>query len=234
MKAQDIMTKDVVTVRPGMTVHQIATLMARKHISGLPVVSKDGDVLGIISESDLIHRRELGTDETASALAVVFGDRAAAEDFAKAHGKTAHDIMSRPVVSVHCDSDLNEVADLLERRRIKRVPVLKDGRLAGIIARSDLIRALAQVETKPVSVRLGSGVIHQAITDALKNQSWLDTSYVSYAVKDGKVHVTGFVRSDEDRNALRILMEEIPGVTGVEDHLQKGVPTINWDGTVSQ
>ena len=142
--------------------------------------------------------------------------------------------MSRPVVSVQCDSDLNEVADLLERRRIKRVPVLKGGGLAGIIARSDLIRALAQVETKPVSVRLGSGVIHQAITDALKDQSWLDTSYVSYAVKDGKVYVTGFVRSDEDRNALRILMEEIPGVTGVEDHLRKGVPTINWDGTVSQ
>ena len=234
MKAQDIMTKDVVTVRPEMTVHQIATLMARKHISGLPVVSKDGDVLGIISESDLIHRPELGTEETPSALSVIFGDRAVAEDFAKAHGKTAHDIMSRPVVSVHCDSDLNEVADLLERRRIKRVPVLKDGRLVGIIARSDLIRALAKVETKPASVTLGSGVIHQAITDALKDQSWLDTSYVSYAVKDGKVHITGFVRSDEDRNALRILMQEIPGVKGVEDHVENGVPSINWDGTVSR
>ena len=234
MKAQDIMTKDVVTVRPEMTVHQIATLMARKHVSGLPVVSKDGDVLGIVSESDLIHRTELGTDEMPKAVAIVFGDNATAVHFAKAHGKTGHDVMSRPVVSVQCDSDLNEVADLLERRRIKRVPVLKDGRLAGIIARSDLIRALAQVETKPTSVTLGSGVIHQAITDALKDQSWLDASYVSYAVKDGKVHVSGFVRSQEDRDALRVLMEEIPGVRSVEDHLKIGVPTINWDGTVSR
>lgn len=234
MKAQDIMTKDVVTVRPEMTVHQIATLMARKHVSGLPVVSKDGDVLGIISESDLIHRTELGTADAPRALAVVFADPSMAQDFAKAHGKTAHEIMSRPVISVHCDSNLNEVADLLEQRRIKRVPVLKDGRIVGIIARSDLVRALAQVETKPASITLGSGVIHQAITDALKDQPWLDTSYVSYAVKDGKVHVTGFVRSDADRNALRVLVQELPGVLGVEDHLKIGVPTINWDGTVSR
>lgn len=234
MKAQDIMTKDVVTVRPEMTVHQMAMLMARKKISGLPVVSKDGDVLGIISESDLIHRTEIGTEDAPRALTLVLGDSSAARDFAKAHGKSAHDIMSRPVVSVTCESDLNEVADLLDRRGIKRVPVLKDGKLAGIIARSDLVRALAAVETKPVDVRLGSGVIHRAIEDALKQLSWLDSSYVTYAVKDGRVHVTGFVRTEDDRRALEVLMKEIPGVSEVDDRLQIGVPTINWDGTVAR
>ncbi len=232
MKAQDIMTPDVVTVRPEMTVHDVATLMTRKHISGLPVVSKDGDLLGIISESDLIHRTELGTADAPRALSLAFGDPSAAQDFAKAHGKTAHDVMSRPVVSVHCESDLNEIADVLDRRRVKRVPVIRDGKIVGIIARSDLIRALAGVELKPVPVKLGSGIIHQAITDALKDQAWLDTSYVSVAVKDGEVHVTGFVRSADDHNALKVLLNEIPGVNTVDDRLQVGVPTINWDGTV--
>ncbi len=233
MKAQDIMTKDVVTVRPEMTVHEIATVMVRNHISGLPVVTKDGDLLGIISESDLIHRTELGTEATPRALTLALGDAGTARDFAKAHGKTAHDIMSRPVATVHCDSDLNEVADVLERRRVKRVPVLKDGRLAGIIARSDLVRALAGVETTPVNVKLGSGVLHEAIGNTLKEQPWLDTSYVSYAVKDGNVQLTGFVRSEDDRKALHVLMETIPGVGSVDDQLSVGVPIINWDGTTA-
>jgi CBS domain-containing protein len=232
MKAQDIMTVDIVTARPEMTVHDIATLMTRKHISGLPIVSKDGDVLGIISESDLIHRTELGTSDAPRTLSLFIGDTSAAQDFAKAHGKTAHDVMSRPVVSVHCDSDLNEVAEILDRRRVKRVPVLKDGKLVGIIARSDLIRALAGVETKPVAIKLGSGVIHQAITDALQAEAWLDTSYVNCAVKDGKVQVSGYVRTADDRNALNVLLKEIPGVESVDDRLQVGVPSINWDGTV--
>ena len=234
MKAQDIMTPDVVTVRPEMTVHEIATLMTRKLISGLPVVSSDGELLGMISESDLIHRTELDTADAPRALSLMIGNPSTAQDFAKAHGKTAHDVMSRPVVSVHCESDLNEVADVLDRRHVKRVPVLRDGRLAGIIARSDLIRALAGVETTPVSIKLGSGLIHQAITDAMKDQAWLDTSYVSLAVKDGEVHVTGFVRSADDRNALNVLLKEIAGVTKVDDRLQIGVPTINWDGTVAR
>lgn len=234
MKAQDIMTSDVVTVRPEMTVHDVAVLMTRKHISGLPVVSKDGDVLGIISESDLIHRAELGTDDPPRALSLVIGDTSAAQDFAKAHGKSAHDVMSRPVVSVHCDSDVNEIADILDRRRVKRVPVLKDGKLVGIVARSDLVRALAGVEAKPVSVKLGGGVLHQEIADALKDQSWLDTSYVNYAVKDGRVDVSGFVRTDDDRKALNVLLKGLAGVREVDDRVKVGVPTINWDGTVSR
>ena len=147
MKAQDIMTREVATVRPETSMREIAALMMEKNISGMPVVSDDGAIVGIVSEGDLLHRAEVGTERKHKWWFQIFADSdAAAREYAKAHGLSARDVMSRYVISVRDDADLRDVADILDSHRIKRVPVLHDGRLAGIISRRDLVRALSQVQ----------------------------------------------------------------------------------------
>lgn len=235
MRARDVMTSDVATARPEMTVKDIASLMVARHISGLPVVSKDGEVVGMVSESDLLHRSEIGTADDESALAQLF-TRAdeVAQHYVKAHGKKVHDVMSRPVVSVDEDSELSHVADTLDRNRVKRVPVIRQGKVVGIISRSDLVRALSRVDVRESKVQLGSGLIHQTVTDAMRELSWIDTSYVNVTVKGGVVHLWGYVQSEDQRNALCALVEDMPGVDRIDDHLNIGTPRINWDGTIAE
>ena len=232
MRAHDIMTTPVVTVPPDLSVQEIAALMVEKRISGIPVVSPDGAILGIVSESDLLRRTELGLDETTPRWpAMLANSHEIARNFTKIHGIKAHDVMARPVVSVGDDSPIQAVADTLARHAIKRVPVMKDGKLTGIIARSDLVRAYAQ--TKPATsgqVHLGNGVIHKAITDAMHGKPWLDTSYLNISVNDGVVRLSGYVQSRDHSNAVRVLIEELPGVERVEQNLKIGMPTLTWDG----
>ena len=233
MKAQDVMTSDVVTARPEMTVKDIAALMATRRISGLPVVSKDGDVLGMVSESDLLHRTEIGTAELGSEpkqLSARSSEKAGA--FTKSHGKNVQDVMSRPVISVDADSELGHVADILDRNGIKRVPVVDGRKLVGIVARADLVRAISRADIRPSMVKLGSGIIQQALADAMHELPWLTSSYVNVSVKDGVVRLWGYVESKEHREAIRVLAEDVPGVERVETDLTVGLPHLNWDGTI--
>jgi CBS-domain-containing membrane protein len=220
MKAQDIMTRDVATVRPGATVRDIAALMTEKHISGVPVVSDDGAIVGIVSESDLMHRAEVGTERRQKWWFRAFGDSdAAAREYAKAHGLTARDVMSRYVISVRDDADLRDVADILDKQRIKRVPVLRDGRLIGIISRGDLVRALSQVQASKSAATVDNAVLHKTLRDRFKSQSWLNDAYINVAVNDGIVELWGLVVSADQHRALRALVEETAGVRRVEDKL---------------
>lgn len=232
MHASDIMTSDVTTVPPDMSVQEIARLMADKKISGVPVISPGRGVLGMVSEADLLHRVELGTDSGPANWADMYTKSAEmAEAFAKTHGTKAHDIMARPVVSVQHDTELRAVADTLDQHRIKRAPVMKDGKLVGIISRSDLVRAFGRMNAAAAgSVHLSNGIVHKAITDAMRNQSWLDTSFINLTVNDGIVRAAGYVQSKEHKDAVRILIEEIPGVERIVDDLEVGMPTLSWDG----
>ena len=146
MQAREIMTTTVVTVTPQTPVGELARLMTEHRISGVPVVTGDGRLLGLVSETDLLHRPETGTERRRKWWLALFQDSdMQARDYVKQHGRTAHDVMSRYVISVQPDDDLGRVADVLERNNIKRVPVLdKQGGLVGIITRGDLVRALAR------------------------------------------------------------------------------------------
>ena len=221
MKAQDIMTRDVATVRPETSVREIAALMVEKHISGVPVVSDDGEIVGMVSEADLLHRAEVGTERRHKWWFRIFADSdAAAREYAKAHGFSARDVMSRYVISVRDDADLRDVADILDSHRIKRVPVLRDGRLVGIISRRDLVRALSQVQASIAPVKLDNAALHKTLRDRFKSQSWLNDSYINVAVNDGVVELSGLVISKDQHRALRALVEETPGVTRVEERLR--------------
>lgn len=225
MKAHEIMTRDVITVRPQTSVRDIAALMVEKHISGVPVLTDDGKIIGIISESDLLHRAEVGTERRRKWWFRAFGDsNQLAQDFAKAHGLKAHDVMSRYVVSVREDAELSDVADILDNRRIKRAPVVEGDRLVGIITRGDLVRALSRVQITKAAKMIDNATLHKTLHDRIRSQPWINQSYISVTVNDGVVELWGVVDTADQHSALRALVEETDGVTRVDDKISVGVP----------
>jgi len=225
MKAQDIMTRDVVTAGPDTPVRDIAAVMLEKRISGIPVLSADGGIIGMVSESDLLHRAEVGTERKHGWWFRAFADSdALAREYAKAHGLKAHEVMSRYVISVRDDADLRDVADILDSQRIKRVPVVRDGRLVGIITRSDLVRALRQAEIAGAAKKIDNAALHKTLRDRMRAQSWLNDSYINVTVNDGVVELWGFVVTADQHTALRALVEETDGVRRIEDKLSVAGP----------
>ena len=225
MKAHEIMTRDVMTVGSDTSVRDIAALMVEKHISGVPVLTDDGKLIGMVSQSDLLHRAEVGTDRKHKWWFRILADSSAlAREYSKAHGLRARDIMSRYVVSVRDDAELRDVADILDKRHIKRVPVVRGDRLVGLITRGDLVRALSQVQvSKPVKA-ISNAALHKMLYDRIRSQSWINDNYISLTVNDGIVELAGFVERDDQRNALRILVEETDGVRCVDDKISVGFP----------
>ena len=218
------MTRDVVTASPGTSVRDIAALMAEKRVSGLPVLTHDGKIIGMVSESDLLHRAELGTEHDDHTRKWWLDFNALARDYAKAHGLRAKVIMSRYVIAVHDDAELKDIADILDRHRIKRVPVVQGGRLVGIITRGDLVRALSQVQSAKGVKKTTDATLHKTLHDRIRTQPWIHESYISVTVNDGVVELSGFVETADQHSALRALVEGTDGVSRVDDRIVVGAP----------
>jgi len=220
MKAIDVMVRDVVTVGPDDDVADAIKLLAEFDVSALPVVEEDDKVIGIISEADLVRRPEIGTEKhRAWWLEALTPGSTLAEEFAKAHGRRVSEVMSTDVVSAGEEASLGEIATLLEKHRIKRVPILRDGRLVGIVSRSNLIQALASTQAGNGTDTDGDREIREALLDRLDDQSWTDFGSRNVIVAGGVVHLWGLVGSAEERKALLALAEEVPGVTRVSDEM---------------
>lgn len=222
MKAQDIMTSDVATIAPGTTVDAAARLLVERRISALPVVTEDGALVGLVSESDMIHRAETDTTRKRKWWLEIFVDNdERAREFIKSHARTIDDVMTTTVVTVDAEAGLGEVADVLDVHKIRRVPVVRDGRLAGIISRSDLVRALAETQKAGDGRQRSDYELRKEVFAAIRKQSWLNSVNINLDVKDGVVEVLGFVEGDDDKEALRVLIEGISGVKKVVNSVQK-------------
>jgi len=221
MLARDVMTTDVATVAAHTPVEEVARFLLERGISGAPVVDDDHRVIGIVSEGDLLHRAEIGTERQRSWWLSWFASREeVASDYVKSHGRRAADVMSKNVVTVSEDTPLAELAELLERRRIKRVPVVQDGRLAGIVSRADILRALAAHGRDALKAPSGDDrAIREQFFARMEKEGLPRPAVVNVVVADGVVNLWGFVDTEQERDALRVLAESIPGVTRVEDHL---------------
>ncbi|MGA3308690.1 MAG: CBS domain-containing protein [Xanthobacteraceae bacterium] len=237
MKAMDVMVRDVVTVKPDDTVAEATVkpddtvaeavkLLAEHDVSALPVIDDDENVVGVISEADLLHREEIGTEKQRPWwVEAVTPATTLAEDFAKSHGRRVEEVMSTDVISASEDTPLGEIATLLERHRIKRIPILRDGKLVGIVSRSNLIQALASAEAQT-----GAGAadtdsdrkIRLELLDRLDDQDWTDFGQRNVIVNDGIVHLWGLVGSQEEHKALLALAEGVPGVVSVSDEMIPG------------
>jgi CBS domain-containing protein len=218
--ARDLMTPDVVTVPPETPVVAVARLLAERHISAVPVLDKVGAVLGIVTEADLIRRLAGAEDRPRGWFAGLFSDPGAEADrYARTHGATAGDIMTEEVVAVEEDATAAHIAHLMEEKGIRRVLVLTQGKLRGIVSRADLLRALV---TPPAGgeAMLSDDRIRRAVIAAVKKESWADTFYTLVEVKDGVVEFHGFARTDAVKRGLRVLAEGVPGVKGVVDSTQ--------------
>lgn len=216
MQAQDVMTPWVATVGADATVQDAAKLMLERSVSALPVVDGKDRVVGIVSEGDLVRRTELGTDSPRSWWLRLFSDDAA-RDYVKTHGDAVRDVMSRRVISVRRATPLKEVARLLEKHRIKRVPVLEAGRLVGVVSRADLVRRLATLPPPPASRASGERALRRRVLEQVL-KSGIDILYVNITVEGATVHLWGGVRSAAEQKALRVAARSVRGVRKVEDH----------------
>jgi CBS domain-containing protein len=218
LRARDLMTADVVTVPPSTPVIAMARLLADRGISAVPVVSADGQVLGIVTEADLIRRLAGEEDQPTGWFSAMFSNPARdAERYARTHGVSAHDVMTTGVVAVDPDTLASTVAHIMEEKGIRRVLVTKEGRLKGIVSRADLLRAL--VAPAPAAEgELSDDRIRRAVLAAMKKEPWADTFYALVDVRDGVVEFHGFSRSAAVQRGLRVLAENVPGVKSVVDN----------------
>ena len=220
--ARDLMTRGVVTVPPAMPVASLAGLLAERGISSAPVTDPEGRLLGIVTEADLIHRLAGKAEPAVGWLRRLLGDAdSQAEDYARTHGMEARDIMTVSVITVGPDATAEECARLLERNGIKRLPVVSEGRLLGIVSRADLLAGVLEApERIGTPGRSGDARIREALRAEMREQPWAQSLYVFAEVKDGVVTLQGYARSEEIRRALRVLASRVQGVSRVEDRLE--------------
>src|SRR5215470_19435590 len=222
MRAIDVMTNAVITVHEDTTVSEVAKLLAINGISAVPVVDNDSRVIGMVSEGDLLHRAETGTERRRPWwLEMVSSTNELAGEYIRSHSGNIKDVMTRDVLSVTEDTPVADIAVLLETNRIKRVPVLRDGKLVGIVSRANLVRALAMTISEEANEgEVDDRCIRDRLLAELQAQRWAEVAPENILVKDGIVHLWSSYMSEAERRALIVAAEGIPGVRSVEDHMR--------------
>jgi CBS domain-containing protein len=222
MRAKDVMVKAVATTTPDATVEAVAKLMINLRISGVPVLDRNGQLVGIVTEGDLLHRAETGTERRLSPWSEWFsGNARMAADYVKSHARRVEDVMTQQVVTVGELAGLDEIAGLMESNGVKRVPVMHDGKIVGIVSRADLLQVLASGGA-PRDAEDSDRLVRERLLAELSKQQWASPSESNIVVSDSVVHFWGTVGSEKERTALRVLAENIPGVRGIEDHMISG------------
>jgi len=220
MQVADVMTRKVETVSPSTPVQDIVAKLIQHRISALPVVDGQGLLVGIVSESDLLHRKEAGTEIRRPWWLDLFSDPdARAEAFLKAHGRTAEEVMTRALEVVDEDTPLDVAAKLMGERHIHRLPVVKEGRVVGIVARADLIRALSKPRVRPEGASTDDLAIKDEIERNAKQAGLTATGMVTVVVEDGVVHLWGIAQTAKERQALEVAAAEVAGVRQVDNRL---------------
>lgn len=220
MKAKDIMTHRVVSISEKATVLDAAQLMMKRRISGLPVVDANGSLVGMITEGDLLRRTELATEKTRNAfLAFLLHPGRMAEEYTQSHGRFVGEVMTPDPVTVSEDTSLDQIVTLLEKKRIRRVPVLRNGQLVGMVTRANVIKAFVKNAQYPASVNATDAEIRAAIITAMEKTAWAPTAAIDVSVTAGVVTLSGTIFDERDRAALKVLAENVPGVREVHDDL---------------
>lgn len=223
MKARDLMMQEAVTVKPNDSVQHVARVLLANRISAVPVVGECDELLGIVSEGDLLRRAEAGTERTGSWWV---GKQTAgvrqilAEDFVKSHATRVSDIMSRYVITAAPDTPLRDIVALFEINHIKRVPIVEDDKIVGIVSRADFLKALAATPERIVDTTSSADdAVGEDLMARLKEHSWLRTDLINIAIQDGVVNLWGIVGSDAEKSAVRVAAEATGGVQSVNDYL---------------
>ena len=219
MQAVDIMTKDVISVGPQEEVSAIAKLLLEHHISAVPVVDESHQVVGIVSEGDLMRRIQKEDGKEASWWLSLFAGHKDPADYVKTHGRKADEVMTVNPMTIEDDTPLHKIARLLEKHRIKRVPVVKEGKLVGIVSRANLLQGLATEDAVSDSALKDDRAIREAILDEIEKNTGVRSAAISVTVSNGVAELWGLIDSSDQRKALEVAAENTPGVTRVENNL---------------
>ena len=222
MKAKDIMTSPVVSVEADATVVQAAQIMLQKRISGLPVVDKDGRLVGIVTEGDFLRRAETGTERRRPRwLEFLIGPGRLADEYTRSHSRKLEDVMTSDPVIVSEDAPLEEIVNVMERHQIKRLPVVRGQQLVGIVSRANLLQALASVHREAEPSAQGDEVIRGLVLAEFGKQQWapMVLIYINPIVRNGIVELWGTITDERERRALIVAAENVPGVKEVRDHI---------------
>ncbi len=226
MNAEHVMTRDVISIGPDATVMQAARLMLQHHISGLPVIDKDGNLVGVLSEGDFLRRRETKTERHRSRwLEFLMGPGRIAAEYTHSHGRKVSEVMTKEVQSVDEVTPIEDIVDLMERRRIKRVPVLCGGQVVGIVTRSNLMHAMVSLARVAQPVATDDAAIREHLLAEMQKEQWAPAASVNVVVHDGVVELWGVIVDERQREALKVAAENIAGVKEVKDHLVWIEPT---------
>ncbi len=226
MKAEDVMTRNVISIDPDATVLQAARIMLQHRISGLPVVSKDGKLVGIISEGDFLRRRETKTEHRRSRwLEFLMGPGRVAVEYSHSHGSKVSEVMTTEVETVNDVTPLEDIVELMERRRIKRVPVMCGSEVVGIVTRSNLMHAMVSLARAAQGPAEDDAGIRERLLDEIKKEQWAPAATTNVVVHDGVVELWGVIIDERQRAAMKVAAENIPGVRAVKDHMVWIEPT---------
>jgi CBS domain-containing protein len=220
MKAEDVMTRTVISIGPDATVLQAARIMLQHHISGLPVIDKAGNLVGVISEGDFLRRRETNTERRRSRwLEFLMGPGRIAADYSHSHGSKVSEVMTTDVQTVEEYTPLEEIVEVMERRRIKRVPVLCGGHVVGIVTRSNIMHGMVSLVNAAQPVAKDDMSIRTQLLDEMKKERWAPAATTNVVVHGGVVELWGVITDERQREALKVAAENIAGVKAVKDHL---------------
>jgi CBS domain-containing protein len=220
MKAADIMTREVVSVPAGASVVQAARLMLQRRISGLPVTDGAGNLLGIVTEGDFLRRAEIGTQlHRPRWLEFLIGPGRLATEYVRACGRKVDEIMTSDLHTVTEDTPIEQVVHMMEKHRVKRIPVENAGRLVGIISRANILRAVASIAADMKPGDAGDAAIHERLTSFLKEQLWAPMALMEITVRNGVVRLYGEITDERERQAIVVAAENTPGVKEVRDYL---------------
>lgn len=219
MRAHQIMTKDVITVTPRTSIEDAANIMLRCQLSGLPVVDESGQLKGIVSESDFLHRSEIGTSRKRPALIEFFcGPGRLAREFVHERGRRIEDVMTCDPVTVEEDTSLDDLVNLMEQKRIKRLPVMMGTKLVGIVTRSNILRAVASIAHEIPDPTADDIHIRDRILRQVNSTHWRPISF-DVTARNGVVNLHGIITDDRARQAAVVAAENTSGVKQVHDHL---------------
>jgi len=222
MIASDVMSRKVISIDPESTVLQAARLMLQHRISGLPVIDAAGKLVGVLSEGDFLRRRETRTERHRSRwLEFLMGPGKIATEYTHSHGNKVGEVMTTDVKTVDENAAIEDIVELMERYRIKRVPVMSGSILVGIITRSNLMHAMvsmARVAPDLIKSKDDAGIRDQLLAEMQKEQ-WAPVALTNVVVHDGIVELWGVLVDERQREALKVAAENIPGVKAVKDHM---------------
>jgi CBS domain-containing protein len=229
MRVNQIMTKNVVVIAADYSVYDAAEIMLNSNISAAPVVDADGKMIGIVSEADLMHRPEIGTVPGKSWLQRLLADNTVmAKTFIRSHSHRVTDVMTKNVVSADESATVQEIVGLMQRNHVKRIPILRDDKVVGIVSRANILQGLLAREPSSVNDKTDDAALRSAVTATLARQGWASAPTNNVICQEGVIHLWGYVDNDTIKKAYEVAAENVHGVRRVENHMMVIPPEVHF------